>query len=871
LYIKKIKPLALLLEADLKDIKGVSKVNKIGYLENEVQIELSPYKMRRYYISFEEVINSIKSRNIRSSGGTIDSYIGRKSIVTLSKFKKPLDVKDVILRSNFDLQNVRLSDVAKVSLAEKDSGIMVRNNGKKGISITVAKKETADIINVVDAVKKYMQTVNLPKGVKVSFINDKSKRTRARIGILLDNGLMGFILVFLILLLFLNLKTAFWTAFGIPFSMLGVFLILPFFGITINNISLAAFIIVIGMLVDDAIVVAEHIENYKESGMSPAKAAIKGASEMVMPVMGGVLTTIAAFIPMFFMGGVPGKFVSAIPIVVTITLLFSLFESFLLLPGHVAHESKEKKVKKTKVKAKWIIKLEDWYEKVLIKVMKKDRLFLIGIILLLVFTLGYTFRNVGFVMFSSKGTEKFTITYETPVGSSIEKTEREVIKVEKKIIALKKRFGEIESFSSVNGSHENKASTTVYLTPSGKRSRSARQIMASLRKSFGNMGKTIINFQAKKMGPPNPGKAAEIMVIGNNKKNRELVIKRVMKIMKSIPGLQDVEREDKKGKKELRIQINYKKLAAYGLTTESVASIIRLAFDGQEVSYIQTIDEKLYYRVILAKKYRRKTSSIKFLQVRNSTGRLINVNELISFKTVNSIQQYYHYNGKRAVSVSADVKNKIISPMKATRIVKQKLLKNFKIPPGIRIQIEGESKETKKMMADMGIALVFAVAAIFFIIALVLDSTKKTLMILSSVPFGMIGVIWGLKLHGMSLSMFSLMGVLALVGIIVNDSIVMVTRLSKKLKDDDTSIANIASIAKTRLRAVILTTLTTALGLLPTAFGLGGSDPMIQPLAVTMSYGLLFATVITLFLIPSRYYSYQKKLQKKKTKRLAQA
>jgi multidrug efflux pump subunit AcrB len=253
----------------------VGVVTRVGCFDREVHIELNPWLMERHYISFDEVVASILTRNVRTSGGSFNSYVDQQSIVTLAKFTSPLDVERVILRSNFELQRVTLGQVARVRMREKDERLVVRSNGEQGISLVINKKLSADVIRVVDAVKGYMDRQQLPAGVRHTFINDLSTRTRARIDILRDNGVIGFVLVTLILLVFLNLRTALWTAFGIPFSLLGAFLFLPLTGQIINIITLGGILIVIGMLLDDAIVVAEHIESYKEAGMDPEAAAIR--------------------------------------------------------------------------------------------------------------------------------------------------------------------------------------------------------------------------------------------------------------------------------------------------------------------------------------------------------------------------------------------------------------------------------------------------------------------------------------------------------------------------------------------------------------------------------------------------------------------
>ena len=862
-----LKILSLELEIELKDLNGVAMVTKAGYFEPEIQVEIDPWRMQQQHISFDEIINSILSRNVRASGGSFNSYIGKQQIVTLSKFKKPMDVKKVILRSNFEQRRVVLSDVARVRMGEKDERLMVRSNGRQGISLVLTKKPTADIIKTIDRVKALMKKRHIPSGVKYTFIDDASKRTRARISILEDNGMMGFILVFLMLVLFLNHKTAFWAAFGIPFSILGAFIVMPFVGLTINNISLAGFLIVIGMLVDDAIVVAEHVESYKEDGMDPIKAAVKGTKEMARPVTAAVLTTIAAYMPMYFLGGKMGKFAWAIPLVVSITLLVSLFECLLILPGHVAHGKKDKKGKKAvRTKAEWIIKMEEKYTILLAGVLRRKYLMVASLVLLFIFSFLFMGKNIKMVMMPSSGSEKFFIKYEAPIGSSIQRTAKDVIKVENVLRKMKKMKGEITSYASrvghmntggngaakTSGDHENYAVTTVFLTPVGKRARSAKAIIRAVRRKIKSIKKTKISFEEKKAGPAT-GKPMEIMVIGNNIKKREKAVKKIMSFVKKIKGVRYIERDDKDGKRQLVIRFNYRKLAAYSLTTSDIAKMIRIAFDGQKVTSIQTLDQEIFYRVILAPRYRGRADSIRYLKVRNKMGQLINVKDLLHFQSIPSKQDLRHYNGRQAVTVSAQVDARFISPRKVGKLVKKKLLSRWSPPVGVKVLVGGEAKETGKMLSGAVFAGAFSLAVIFFLVIMVLNNASQTIFVMSVIPFTLIGVIWTHYFHGMNFSMFSIMGMLGLIGVVVNDSIVMVDRLNAAVHEKGLSLENIARQASTRLRPILLTTVTTIVGLLPSGYGIGGSDPMIGPLALTIAYGLLFATVITLFLVPSLY------------------
>ena len=870
---KILRNLAYNMDQELRDVPGVATVEKVGYFDTEVYVEVNPWLMSREYISFPDVIRSIQSRNIRASGGSFRSFVGRQAIVTLSKFKNLKDVKDVIIRSNFERRKISVKDIATIRVRDKDDRLIVRNNGSRGITLAITKKPKADIITTVDAIRDYMKNRKLPKGVTYRIMNDGSERARDSINSLVVNAIIGVTLVFICLMIFLNIKTAFWAAFAIPFSVVGTFALLPLFGLTLNMISLAGFLIVIGMLVSAAIVVSEHIESCQEKGMSNEEASVHGASDMIQAISAATFTTIAAFVPMLFMGGTAGKFAVGVPIVVSLTLLVSLFMAIFLLPGYMA---KTRPMKKER--AAWIHKLEGIYKKTLIVVIRHKIIYVSFIVFLLFGTLFFAGKNMQFIMFDATGSKKFFIKYEAPVGSSLERTEQDVVRVEKIIRKMmKKHKGEITDYASrighnnghaldrTSGDHENWAVTAIYLSDSNKRKRSTMQILRALKKKTAHIKSCKLFFSPEKFGPSQE-KPVQVVVTGNDPDKREIAIKKVMAFLKKIKGVSDLDRDDKEGKKQLVIRLRYDQLAAYGLSTASVANLLRMAYDGVLVSSIQTLQEEIWYRVLLSKRYRKYRSSIRFLKVKNNKGRLIPLNRLVRFRTISSKQDLYHYNGRRSVTVAGEVDNINATSMKVGMMIEKLLLKKWTPPEGVSVRVIGEYEESKEIMGSFVVALIMALFAIFFIVALVLKKVGQTLFVMSLIPVGLIGVIWALYIHGLNFAFFSLLGFLGLIGIIVNDSIVMLDQLNKHHDDGDYTPEKIAEGAKTRLRPILMTTMTTIGGLIPGAYGIGGSQPFIVQLSITVAYGLMFCSLTTLFMVPVYYHYHGQRMLKKKAK-----
>lgn len=473
-------------------------------------------------------------------------------------------------------------------------------------------------------------------------------------------------------------------------------------------------------------------------------------------------------------------------------------------------------------------------------------------------------------MFPSDGTEQFYIKVIAPVGSSMERTSAEVRRIETNLLEMKNKTGEILSFSTrighlstggasrTSGDHENWAILTVYLVPSGERARSARQIIDALRARILLGYGTRIFFEERRMGPP-LGRPAEIVVLGNNAEAREKTAARIIAFLRAIPGVTDVDRDDKDGKRQLIIEPDYGKLAAYGLTTKDVGDLIRGAFDGRRVTSLQTLESEIWYRVILAPEFRKGVASLAYLKVRNKTGNLVPLDQLVRIRTATAKQTLYHYDGTQAITITAELDTKKISSLAVERRLRAGLLDKAKLPGDVRVLLSGESRATRQIFGGVALAFLLSLAAIFFIVALVVKSTLQTIFVLAVIPLSLIGVVWTWFIHGMDISFFSILGFLGLAGVVVNDSIVMVDRLNSALREEGRGEgpaaleALIAARAPSRLRPIVLTTVTTMLGLLPSAYGVGGDDPLVNPLALTMSWGLLFATLITLFLVPALY------------------
>ncbi|MCW8901880.1 MAG: efflux RND transporter permease subunit [Gammaproteobacteria bacterium] len=859
---EKLREILPVYERGIESLQGVAGVDKIGYFDREIHIEINPNKAKDLRISLSEVLFAIQSRNLRTTGGTLESYLNEQTVISLNKFNNPAEVENVILRANISGQIVRIKDIASVTLREKDENFIVRNEGKPGMNLVIRKKENADIIKTLDRVKEYMANQPKLEGIGYSYSNDQSARTRLRLQVLGGNALLGFVLVTFILMLALNRQAAFWTAMSVPFSLFGLFILLPYFGITINGISLAGFVLVLGLLVDDAIVVAEKITHYEEKGLSAKDAALKGVTAMWRPVTVASLTTILAFSPMFSIGGMPGKFAWAIPAVVIIALLVSLFESFFILPHHLSSPIiKRASNKKAKGKADWIIKLEARYGNLLEGLLHRRYIVLTVMILILLSSVFLVKTSIKFQIFPQDGVETFYIKLEMQRGASLEATETRLKELEEYIKRIPEhelesyatRVGTLSTDPSKNrGDHSHWGVISVFLTGEARRERSADDIIASLRQSIPAAKNEVLLFDKQRVGPA-IGKPAEIRISSNDDKLRQKTAKEIIAFMKTLPGVLDVETDNKPGKDQLIVNIDYKKLAEVGLKVKDVSDALRVTYDGMLVSSTTNVDETIEYRVIVDPKYRNSEDMLFKIPVKNDRGQVLNLSDVLSLSHGRGPLEFQHVNGIRTETISADLNPALISPPVIQKKVTEHFKESWAQQTKLNVAFAGEAREQKKIFGGFLTAGIVALVSIYLVVALLLNSFGQSFIVMSVIPFAIIGVIWSFYAHGMPLSFFSTMGTLGLIGVVVNDTIIMVTEVNRELalKHNANLVRTVVYAAKDRLRPVLLTTFTTVAGLLPTAYGIGGKDGLIMPLTMAMAYGLLFATLITLILTPA--------------------
>ncbi len=847
-----LKPYIDRLELKLRRLSGVSNVTTIGIPDEEIHILVDPIRARENKIDLKMILRAIQKRNLEGSGGTLESFIGEKKIVFLSKFENYKDVLETNIIMNDAGFGVKLKQIATLKVTPRERNLIVRNNGDRGATISIKKTGSSDLIKTVDGINIFLANETLPDGVTSKVLFDQSRLTRDRISLLAGNAVVGFILVVAILLIIFDIKTAFWTGFGIPFTLCGMFIFMKIYGISLNLISLGGFIIILGMLVDDAIVIVEEISSNKELGMAPIEASVEAVKKMWIPVAASSLTTMVAFSPLFSLGGFPGKFIWAIPLMVIIGLSISLFESYFLLPGHMSHG----KVKKT-VKRAFMIKLEGLYEKLIVKAIAHKYLFISSIFIILIFSIVLFARFVDKDPFPQDAAEGFSIAVTLPKGSLPEETEKSVIEMEKllkklpenEIIGFSSRIGTQSLLSGTTmGTQNNIAVLFIYLKPFSQRDRTADQIMAALKKDINKIAiqsHPLFVMNLNRLGPP-MGRPFEIRVISNNNELREKKEKEIRKYLETLPGVYDIENDDIEGKNELNLKINHNILSRTGLTVEDVLTTLRIGFDGIIATNLSTVDKTIEFRLRLNERARANKDFIDSLPIANSMGNIINLSMFTSLVEQPSRAGIHHINGIRATTIFGNTNLKEISPVE----VMNKVRAVFPSDTNVSIEYSGQPVETNLIFAGLASAAFIAFIGIYLLISLILNSFSKPLIIMTSIPFLVIGFAFVLITHGIPASMMGGIAMVGLMGVIVNNSIIMVDTIRGLSVDKIITKNIIVQGAVSRLRPVLLTTITTVFGVLPTGYGIGGSDPFLAHMSLVLAYGLLFGTVITLLMVP---------------------
>jgi multidrug efflux pump subunit AcrB len=862
-----LKRLGDQIEDDLLEIKGIARVQVQGDRKAEIRITVDPDKLALHRISIGEIASLLKAWNINSPGGQIDTDAGQKVVRIVGQFQNVADVAELVLRSNDRGDNIKISDVAKISEALVIPTVYLDSGGNPALNMIVLKKTDADIINVVDKIKDYIKTVPELYGSKVNITTsqDFSRFARLRLGVLTNNGIVGLILVFISLLVFLRFSVAMTTTWSLPIVFLTGLFLLQLSGITLNLISMLGFIMVLGMLVDDAIIIGENIAYHMEQGDTPNEAAVKGAYELFGPVTTTILTTVAAFLPLMFMSGIIGKFIIAIPVVVIALLFLSWLEAFLILPSHVSHLTNAK----VKVKEKqWLINFEHGYAGLLAWVLRHRWIVVFSSAFILIGSIILAKQSMQFQLFPAVAVDQYLVRATAKPGTNLSELRTELKKVDQEIRQhIKADYLESTILSSGQTQRDSGDPLTqrgsrfgqirvLYLPAILRPGHDAIQDLRYFEKKLPSKFPELeIAFELVKPGPPT-GRALEVEISSKYGISNEHVAKNLISFLKEVKGVTTIESGLQAGDKEIHVVLD-NNLATYaGVNLATVASHVRASVDGLRVTTTRYGTEEVDVTI----RYPDDIEDIKALQklkVPNNQGGLIPLSSIAKFDEKTGFTTIRHKEGLRVIRVFANIDENQTSSFKLNKLVADNQavwLAEYKNK--VKIHFGGEAEKNAESFKDLAFSFLFALIAIFFLLAIQFNNLGYPLIVMLAIPFGVVGVILSFYLHDlfwkpMPLSFFSTMGMVALTGVVVNSSMILLVFIQRAIQDGMNTIDAIILAGRRRLRAVVLTAATTVVGLLPTAYGWGGTDPFVAPMALALSWGLVFATLITLIAIPA--------------------
>ncbi len=914
--LREIRPVLDRIERRLKLVPGVSKVLVDGLERREVWVEIDPYRLRLANLSFAEVMDAVAAKNINVVGGRLDAGGGQRVVRLLGEITAADQLEDLPVGQDIDGRSVKIRDLATVKETSEKPQSYGRVNLYPAVTFTVVKKRGTDVIEAVRQARDIFaeEAATLPPSVETQVIGDTTKFINTRIETVAKNGLQSLILVTAILLLFLDWRVALMVAFGIPFSFAGTFLVLYFGGYTINMLSLFGMIMALGMVVDDAVVSAENVFRHYAEGADAVTAAVRGTREVMWPVLGSVSTTVAAFLPLIWGEGLIGKFLAIVPVVVISTLCFSLVQAFLVLPSHMsdflrpvrsaaqrraaaaahpphglrrlrfeaglAYEELREAVDRTVNRA-----IEIYAH--LLTLALRARYAVLGVfVAALVFVGGIVYAGlVPFRLFSSDFADAINVKLELPPDYTLDQTADVTARVERAIVerlppsdlvAVLTRIGVLfDSSDELLEYGTNLALIVVDIDEENADCRKPSVIERDLRDVLMDFPELVSGVVKKEEGGPPVGRALNIEIRGPDFDVLRAAAADMQQRLDAVPGLLNTGNDFPRGKTEFRLRLDEDRAARAGLDATVVGRNLLGAFRGLEASRLRWGNDEVIVRVKMDERFSQDPDIVGNLLVKGPRG-AVDIASLASIEHLSGIARIKRTDQERVITVSADIDPRITTSNEANRIFSEWIPDLLAAHPGIGIRLTGENEDTARSLAAMKFAALVAIFLIYALLATITNSFLQPLVIMAVIPFGIVGVILGLLFTGQPMGLMSVMGTIALAGIVVNNSVVFVDFINRfrrghagahghvftQVESVDTAPApvgrhlrwrSIIESGCTRFRPIFLTTATTTAGLFNLAFLSRGQEQFLAPMAQAIIWGLCFATLITLVLIPSLY------------------
>ena len=875
-----LKQIGRQIENDIRAIEGISQITISGYPQEEIEIAVNENNLLAYNLSFNEVALAVGNANILVTGGNIKTNAEEYLIRANNRSYYGKELSNIIIKADPNGQTIRLKDVAIIRDRFSETPNASYFNGNMSVSTTITSTNTEDLLGSAQKVKDYVADFNQKhNNVQLNVVSDQSKTLNQRTELLTQNAIMGMILVLIFLSLFLNTRLAFWVAFGLPISFLGMFIFAGFFDVTINVLSLFGMIIVIGILVDDGIVIAENIYQHYEKGKSPIQAAIDGTMEVIPPIVSAIITTILAFSIFLFLDGRIGDFFGEVSVIVILTLVVSLIEALIILPAHLAHSKALKPVdKKEKTGiAKAFAKLriinqsgdrfmkwmrDNMYSPTLKFVMQYKMLSFGIFAMLLILTLGSIGGGIIQTTFFPRiASDRVQVELLMPNGTNEKVTDSIISLIEEKAEIVNQELTEkylkdtdkilFENVIKNVGPGSSAATLTINLLPGEERPDAIRSDMVTnrLRELVG----PVIGIESLIYGSGGNfgGSPVSVSLLGNNIEDLKAAKDELKAAMVANSALKDVADNDPAGIKEIRLEL---KENAYllGLDLRAVMNQVRAGFFGTQAQRFQRSQDEIRVWVRYDRENRSSISDLDEMRILTPTGNRVPLKEIANYTIERGDVAINRLEGRREIQISADLKDP--DTTSATDIMAE--IQNDIMPeiqskyPSVTPSYEGQNREAGKMLKSLKSVGITVLLLIYITIAFTFRSFSQPLMLILLVPFSITAVGWGHYIHGFPINILSMLGVIALIGIMVNDGLVLIGRFNNNLRQGMEFDDALIEAGKSRFRAIFLTSITTIAGLAPLLLEKSRQAQFLKPMAISIAYGIAFATVLTLLMLP---------------------
>lgn len=863
--LKTLKDIARQVEAELRGIDGISQVEISGFPDEEISISLKEEVLRSYNITFREVSQAVAVANILVTGGTVKTKEEDYLIRVKNRSYYAQELEGIIVKALPDGSKITLGTIATVEDTWSETPNRAYFNGKLSIPVSVKTTNKEDLVKAANSSIAFAEEFNdRYQNIKLEVTSDRSITIIQRTKLLAENGAIGILLVLFFLSLFLRPRLAFWVAFGLPISFLGMFMLVNYLDVTINVLSLFGMIIVIGILVDDGIVIAENIFHHYEKGKSRVRAAIDGTMEVIPAITSAILTTLIAFSTFFFLDGRIGEFFTEVTIVVILTLGFSLLEAFIILPAHIAHS----KVLTKNQKTYWFNNFGDklmngmrdkLYMPVLKLALKYKPISFALLIAALALTMGASKGGIiRATFFPSIASDRVQVNVKMPQGVNPAETDSIISYIEKLAVEVGDEFTAqredgkeiIENIIKNVGPGTANASLTINLLPGEERGDDigSSDISGAIFAKAGSFPSAeSVTFDG---GNNFGGKPVSVSLLGYNIKELKAAKKELKAYMLSNSKLRDIGDNDPEGIKEIRLTMK-EKAYALGLTLNEMISQVRYGFNGLQVQRFQRGEDEIIVWVRYERDGRSSISDLDNMRIVTPTGDRIPLNELATYQIERGEISINHLDGKREIRLDADLVNPRESATDIVATIRNEIVPEIQLKyPSVSASYEGQNREAGKTISS-GIKVSFIILfLIYVVIAFTFRSYSQPLLLLIMIPFSLIGVGWGHWIHDFPINILSFLGIIALIGIVVNDGLVFISKFNGYLKEGMEYNKAIVTAGASRFRAIFLTSVTTIAGLAPLIFETSRQAQFLIPMAISIAYGIGIATVLTLVMLP---------------------